>query len=102
MENRKNHIIQALKEVELMEKGELPSKTGREFLNEIRGGKDKLRVLELENGTVFTLYDKYTLMFEDNLFYEVGFGGYEIPPFINPIWNKTGRIYTMEEVNELK
>lgn len=62
----------------------------------------KHRAIKLEDGMIFTIYEKYTLMYEDSLCHEVKFKGYEIDPCINPTWEKIGKSYTIEEVSKLK
>ena len=62
---------------------------------------NQARVVKLENGLVFTHIKLGQLMYEDEKFYEVEFGGYEIEPYINPYWNKVGRSYTLDEFQKL-
>lgn len=60
------------------------------------------RAYTLTNGTVFTVVAKdkeYILEFEDNLLYEVIFKGYD--EWMQSIWERTGRIFTTDEVSKL-
>lgn len=66
-------------------------------------GGNKVRAYHLQNGDIFTFCNKLTLMYEDEMFHEVEFGGYEYyidGIGINPIWNKI-KSYTGEEINAI-
>lgn len=62
---------------------------------------DTYRAIELEDRMVFTQSELGHFMYEDGLLYEVEFGGYEIEPYINAYWNKVGKVYTLNEFQEL-
>lgn len=60
------------------------------------------RAFKLDNGTVFTIKGKekeYMLEFENMLMYEVIFKGYD--EFMQPIYERTGVVFTGDEVNNL-
>lgn len=61
--------------------------------------KDEARAILLENGTVFTI-NNLTLEFEDSLFYEVKFNGYD--EFMQTLWERTGKVFNIKEVNKYK
>jgi hypothetical protein len=54
------------------------------------------RIHKLNDGDVFTVKG-LTVKFEDNQFHEVKFGGHD--DFMQSIWNRTGTIYNMDELN---
>ena len=62
---------------------------------------NSVRLFKLTNGTVFTVKDDLTLLYEEKLFYEVEFEGYEGKMYVNPSWKKTGTVYTAEALNKL-
>jgi hypothetical protein len=64
---------------------------------------ETVRAHELSDGDVITIKNltlekELTVQFEQSSFHEVKFGGYD--EFMQTIWVKTGRIFSMEELNE--
>lgn len=49
--------------------------------------------IKLVNGAVFTLHNKYTFLYENNLLYEVNLKGND--------YEKTGKTYSIKEANRL-
>lgn len=67
------------------------------FLNEAELPENYARAYILSNGDVIRIND-LLLKFEDNLFYEVK----EPVGFINAYYEPTGKIFTPEELNNMK
>jgi hypothetical protein len=60
--------------------------------------KPVVRAHRLNDGDIFTLKNELTLQFENKVFHEVIFSGYD--EYMQSIWDKTGKIYSAEELNE--
>jgi hypothetical protein len=72
----------------------------------------KVRAYRLSDGDVFTVKGKgkeYTLEYEDKLLYEVTFKvdyqsnqfSYHNGQFVQSKWERTGKVFTAEELNKL-
>jgi hypothetical protein len=58
-----------------------------------------VRVYPLSDGDIIEFYGK-TLEFENKLFYEVVFKGFD--KNMQSVWERTGKSYTPEELNKIK
>lgn len=70
-----------------------------DFVN-LRCINDFNRAYMLEEGDVFSI-NNISFIFTQGLFQKAVFKGYQIDPFINPIWTGYGKFYDIEEMNEI-